>query len=198
MANELNGKRVAILATDGFEQVEMTEPKKAVEAAGAVTTLISLTGGTIRGYNQDEPGDSFPVQKTIDSVSVNDYDALLLPGGVANPDKLRVNAQAVAFVKAFAEAGKVIGAICHGPWTLVEAGVVRGKTLTSWPSLKTDITNAGGTWVDEEVHNNHGLVTSRKPADLPAFNKKLIEEIAEGRHGANFNTGAKQQTAATR
>ena len=181
MANDLSGKKVAILAATGFEQAELTEPKRALESAGATTTLVSLTGGSIQGFNQDNPADSFKVEKTIDSVSANDYDALLLPGGVANPDHLRVNPQAVAFVKAFADAGKVIGAICHGPWTLVEAGVVRGKTLTSWPSLRTDITNAGGTWVDEEVHNHHGLVTSRKPSDLPAFNKKLIEEIAEGR-----------------
>ena len=189
---QLNGKSVAILATDGFEQVEMTEPKKALEDAGAKTTLISLQGGKIKGFNHDERGDEFTVDKTIDSVSVNDYDALLLPGGVANPDTLRTNRQAVAFVKAFADAGKPIAAICHGPWTLVEAGVVRGKTLTSWPSLKTDIQNAGGTWVDEEVHNHHGLITSRKPSDIPAFNQKMIEEIAEGRHGANFNQGAKQ------
>ena len=198
MANELNGKRVAILVADGFEQVELTEPKKALEAAGATTTLISLEGGSVRGFNKDEPGDSFKVEKTIDSVSAKDYDALLMPGGGANPDKLRVSQQAVSFVKAFADVGKPIAAICHGPWTLVEAGVVRGKTLTSWPSLKTDITNAGGTWVDEEVHNNHGLVTSRKPSDIPAFNKKLIEEIAEGRHGANYATGAKEKAAAGR
>ncbi len=198
MANELNGKRVAVLVADGFEQVEMTEPKKALEAAGATTTLISLEGGSVRGFNKDEPGDSFKVEKTIDSVSVNDYDALLLPGGVANPDKLRVNKQAVAFVKAFADIGKPIAAICHGPWTLIEAGVVRGHTLTSWPSLKTDITNAGGTWVDEEVHNHHGLITSRKPSDIPAFNKKMIEEIAEGKHAPNYVAGAKQQPASAR
>ena len=198
MANELNGKRVAILVTDGFEQVEMTEPKKALEAAGATTTLVSLAGGSVRGVHQDEPGDSFKVEKTIDSVSANDYDALLLPGGVANPDKLRVDPQAVAFVKAFAAVGKPIAAICHGPWLLVEAGVVKGHTLTSWPSLKTDITNAGGTWVDEEVHNHHGLITSRKPSDIPAFNKKMIEEIAEGKHAPNYVAGAKQQPAAAR
>jgi protease I len=192
MANELNGKSVAILATNGVEQAELTEPRKALEAAGAKTTLISLQGGSIQAFEKDKPGDTFKVDKTIDSVSVNDYQALLLPGGVANPDTLRVNPQAVAFVKAFADAGKPIAAICHGPWTLIEAGVVRGKTMTSWPSLKTDIVNAGGTWVDEEVHNHHGLITSRKPADIPAFNKKMIEEIAEGRHGANFSAGAKQ------
>jgi protease I len=198
MSNELNGKRVAILVADGFEQVELTEPKKALEAAGATTTLISLTGGTVRGFNQLDPADAFQVEKTIDSVSAKDYDALLLPGGVANPDKLRANEQAVAFVKAFADVGKPIAAICHGPWTLVEAGVVRGKTLTSWPSLRTDITNAGGTWVDEEVHNHHGLITSRKPSDIPAFNRKMIEEIAEGRHAANYAAGAKQTAAAGR
>ena len=198
MANELNGKRVAVLVADGFEQVEMTEPRKALDAAGAATTLISLAGGTVRGFNHDDPGDRFKVEKTIDSVSAKDYDALLLPGGVANPDKLRVNQQAVAFVRAFADAGKPIAAICHGPWTLIEAGVVRGKTLTSWPSLRTDITNAGGTWVDEEVHNHHGLITSRKPDDIPAFNKKMIEEIAEGRHGAHYDAGAKQVARAGR
>ena len=192
MSTQISGKRVAILATNGVAQVELTEPRKTLDAAGAKTTLISLEGGKIQGFNHDKPGDQLTVDKTIDSVSVNDYDALLLPGGVANPDTLRTNKKAVAFVKAFADAGKPIAAICHGPWTLIEAGVVRGKTLTSWPSLKTDITNAGGTWVDEEVHNHHGLITSRKPDDIPAFSKKFIEEIAEGKHGANFNAGAKE------
>jgi protease I len=198
MATQLNGKRVAILVADGFEQVEMTEPRKALDQAGAKTTLISLQGGKVQGMNHDKPADQYPVEKTIDSVSAKDYDALLLPGGVANPDTLRINKQAVAFVKAFAEAGKPIAAICHGPWTLVEAGVVRGKTLTSWPSLKTDIQNAGGTWVDEEVHNHHGLITSRKPADIPAFNRKMIEEIAEGKHGREFSTGAKETAGGNR
>ena len=193
MANELTGKRVAILVAAGFEQVEMTEPRKALDQAGAKTTLISLEGGKVQGANHDKPGDEFTVEKTIDSVSANDYDTLLLPGGVANPDKLRVNQKAVAFVKAFADAGKPIAAICHGPWTLIEAGVVRGKTLTSWPSLKTDIQNAGGTWVDEEVHNHHGLITSRKPLDIPAFNKKMIEEFAEGKHAPNFAHGSKEK-----
>ena len=182
MANELNGKRVAVLVADGFEQVEMTEPRKALDAAGAATTLISLAGGTVRGFNHDDPGDRFKVEKTIDSVSAKDYDALLLPGGVANPDKLRVNAQAVAFVRAFADAGKPIAAICHGPWTLIEAGVVRGKTLTSWPSLRTDITNAGGHWVDEEVrvctNGPNTLITSRKPDDLKAFCHELVTVFA--------------------
>jgi protease I len=197
MAMQLNDKRVAILVADGFEQAEMTEPRKALDQAGAKTTLISLEGGKVQGMNHDKPGDRFAVEKTIDSVSANDYDALLLPGGVANPDTLRVNKQAVAFVKSFADAGKPIAAICHGPWTLVEADVVRGKTLTSWPSLRTDIQNAGGTWVDEEVHNHHGLITSRKPADIPAFNRKMIEEFAEGRHGRNFNSGAAESTSQT-
>ncbi len=196
MANELNGKKVAILVASGFEQVELTEPKKALEAAGATTTLISLEGGTVRGFNRDDPADSFKVEKTIDSVSAKDYDALLLPGGVSNPDKLRVNAQAVAFVKAFADVGKPIAAICHGPWTLIDAGIAKGKTLTSWPSLRADLTNAGATWVDEEVHNHHGLITSRKPSDIPAFNKKMIEEIAEGKHAANYAAGAKQTAGA--
>jgi protease I len=195
MPNELNGKRVAVLVANGFEQVEMTEPRKALDNAGAKTTLISLEGGTVQGFNHDQAGQRFNVEKTIDSVSANDYDALLLPGGVANPDTLRINQKAVAFVKAFGDAGKPIAAICHGPWTLVEADVVRGKTLTSWPSLKTDIKNAGGTWVDEEVHNHHGLITSRKPSDIPAFNRKMIEEFAEGRHGKDFNSGAKSQPA---
>jgi len=192
MASNLNGKNVAILVADGFEQVEMTEPRKALDAAGAKTTLISLEGGTVQGFDKLEPAQKFKVEKTIDSVSASDYDALVLPGGVANPDKLRANSAAVAFVKAFADAGKPIAAICHGPWTLIDAGIVRGKTLTSWPSLKTDLTNAGANWVDEQVHNHHGLITSRKPADLPAFNKKMIEEFAEGRHGANYTQGAKQ------
>jgi protease I len=193
MAAGLNGKRVAVLVTDGFEQVEMTEPRKALDQAGAKTTLISLEGGKVQGFNHDQAGDKFPVEKTIDSVSAKDYDALLLPGGVANPDKLRTNKQAVAFVKAFADAGKPIAAICHGPWTLIEAGVVKGKTLTSWPSLKTDIQNAGGTWVDEEVHNHHGLITSRKPDDIPAFNRKMIEEFAEGKHAPEFTAGANER-----
>ena len=196
MANQLDGKRVAVLVANGFEQVEMTEPREALDQAGAKTTLISIEGGTVQGMNHDQRADQFPVEKTIDSVSANDYDALLLPGGVANPDTLRMNQKAVAFVKAFADAGKPIAAICHGPWTLVEAGVVKGRTLTSWPSLKTDIRNAGGTWVDEEVHNDHGLITSRKPGDIPAFNRKLIEEFAEGRHGKDFSTGAKERAGA--
>ena len=190
MANELRGKKVAFLATDGVEQVELTEPRKAVEAAGAQTDLISIKSGNIQGVNGMNKGDTLPVDKTVAEARASDYDALVLPGGVANPDKLRVNKDAVRFVREFFDAGKPIGAICHGPWTLVEADVVRGRTLTSWPSLQTDIRNAGGTWVDEQVHTDKGLVTSRKPDDIPAFNKKIIEEFAEGRHTARMPMGA--------
>ena len=182
MANDLKGKRVAILATNGFEQHELEDPKKAVEAAGAEVKIVSLESGKIKGWKEKDWGDKVDVDLTVDQAKVTDFDALILPGGVINPDTLRTNATAVAFVRSFFDAKKPIGAICHGPWTLVEADVVRGKKLTSWPSLKTDIKNAGGNWVDEEVVTDQGLVTSRKPADLPAFCKKLIEEIAEGKH----------------
>jgi protease I len=182
MAQSLNGKKVAILVADGFEQVEMTEPRKALEEAGARTQLISPSAGKVKGWQHTEWGDEFPVDLPLDQARPADYDALLLPGGVMNPDKLRMIPQAVQFVKAFFDAGKPVASICHGPWTLVEAGVVRGKTLTSWPSLKTDIRNAGGHWVDQEVVTENGLVTSRKPDDIPAFNRKMIEEFAEGRH----------------
>ena len=182
MAGELQGKKVAFLATDGVEQIEYTEPRKAVEQAGGTTHLISLESGEVQGFNHLDKGDTFPVDRTASEANADDYDGLVLPGGVANPDFLRTDPDAVRFVRSFYDAGKPIAAICHGPWTLVEAGVVRGRTLTSWPSLKTDIENAGGTWVDEEVHVDQGLVTSRKPDDLPAFNAKTIEEIAEGVH----------------
>ncbi len=182
MADELRGKRIAFLATDGVEQVELTDPWKAVESAGAEPELISIKPDQIQGVNGMDKADTFTVDKTVAEANPEDYDALVLPGGVANPDKLRTDEDAVSFVRRFFEAGKPVGAICHGPWTLVEAGVVHGRTLTSWPSLKTDIRNAGGTWVDEEVHTEKGLVTSRKPADLPAFCAKIIEEFAEGVH----------------
>lgn len=178
----LKGKKVAILATDGFEQVELTEPKKALEQAGASTQVIALKSGKIRGFNHDKPGDTVKVDKTVDEVRASDYDALILPGGVMNPDTLRTNTKAVSFVKEFAESGKVVAAICHGPWTLVEAGVVKGKRMTSWPSLKTDLKNAGANWVDEQVVADGNFVTSRKPDDIPAFNKNVIEEIADGTH----------------
>lgn len=173
---------MAILVTDGFEQVELTEPRQALDAAGAITHVVSPAEGQVQGFNHDMPGDKVVVDISLSSASPSDYDALLLPGGVANPDKLRVIPEAVAFVKAFFEAGKPVGAICHGPWTLIEAGVVDGVTLTSWPSLQTDLRNAGANWVDEEVVTDKGLVTSRNPEDIPAFNQKIIEEFAEGRH----------------
>ena len=182
MANELQGKTIAILATDGVEQVELTEPRKALEEAGATTELVSLEEGEIQGFEHLDKGDTFRVDATASGADAADYDGLVLPGGVANPDFLRADDDAVAFVRSFFEAGKPVAVICHGPWTLVEADVVRGRTLTSWPSLRADISNAGGQWVDEEVHVDNGLVTSRKPDDLPAFCDKLVEEICEGRH----------------
>jgi protease I len=182
MANELNGKKIAFLATDMFEEVELTEPWKALENVGAELELVSLEDGEIQGFNHYDKAGSFKVDKTVEEANASDYDGLVLPGGVGNPDTLRTDENAVHFVREFFEQGKPVGAICHGPWTLVEAAVVRGRTLTSFPSIQTDIRNAGGNWVDEEVHVDQGLITSRKPDDLPAFNKKLIEEFAEGRH----------------
>ena len=182
MADRLNGKKVAFLATDGVEQVELTEPWKAVQDEGGTPELISLEIGEIQGFNHLDKGDTFKVDKPVADADEGDYDGLVLPGGVANPDFLRADEKAVSFTRAFFEAGKPVAAICHGPWTLVEADVVRERTLTSWPSLKTDIRNAGGTWVDEEVHVDSGLVTSRNPDDLPAFCDKAVEEICEGRH----------------
>jgi protease I len=182
MAAELQGKRVAFMATDGVEQIEYTEPRKAVEAAGAEVHLVSLRSGTIQGFNHLDKGDTFKVDLTVKDADPGDYDGLVLPGGVANPDRLRVDEDAVGFVTGFFEEGKPVAVICHGPWTLVEGNLVRGRTLTSWPSVKTDIENAGGEWVDEEVHVDGGLVTSRKPDDLPAFCAKLVEEFAEGPH----------------
>ncbi len=188
MASELQGKRVAFLATDGVEQVELTEPWKAVKGAGAQPHLISLRPGQIQGVNHMDKGETFPVDRTVTAAPSSDYDALVLPGGVANPDELRTDKNAVRFVKEFFEAGKPVAAICHGAWSLVEADVLRGRTVTSWPSLQTDIRNAGGTWVDEQVVTDRGLVTSRKPADLPAFCAKLIEEFREGRHERQAQT----------
>jgi protease I len=183
-SDTLRGKRIAFLATHGVEQVEYTEPRAAVEQAGAEVDLVAPEPGTIQGFKHLDKGDTFPVDVTAADADPDRYDGLVLPGGVANPDFLRTNPDAVRFVRAFFEQGKPVGAICHGPWTLVEADVVRGRTLTSWPSIRTDIRNAGGTWVDEEVCTDRGLVTSRKPDDIPAFNAKLIEEFAEGRHAA--------------
>ncbi|MEP7064642.1 MAG: type 1 glutamine amidotransferase domain-containing protein [Gemmatimonadota bacterium] len=180
----LSGKRVAILATDGVEQVELTEPRKALDDAGANTKVVSLKSGTIKGWNHTEWGDEIPVDVALESANPEDFDALLLPGGVMNPDKLRADRNAVNFVRAFFEAGKPVAAICHGPWTLIEADVLRGRNVTSWPSLQTDLRNAGANWSDEQVVTDHGLVTSRKPDDIPAFNRKMIEEFSEGVHEA--------------
>ena len=185
MSHSLKGKKVAILvANEGIEQVELTEPRKALEEAGATVELLAPETGEAQAFNHLDKADSFPVDRAVGDADAADYDALMLPGGVANPDNLRTHPEAVAFVRAFFDAGKPVAAICHAPWTLVEADVVRGRTLTSWPSLRTDIRNAGGTWVDEEVVVDEGFVTSRNPDDLPAFNAKMVEEIAEGKHAA--------------
>jgi len=178
----LSGKKVAILVTDGFEQSEFTEPKKAVETAGAKVHVISLIQGPIKSWNDGNWGSEFQTDKTIDEVSVSEYDSLILPGGVINPDKLRRNSKAVDFVRSFVEQKKPVSAICHGPWLLAEAGVLKGRKMTSFSSIKTDLINAGANWVDEEVVVDEGLTTSRSPNDLPAFCKKIVEEIAEGKH----------------
>jgi protease I len=179
---QLAGKKVAILAADMFERVELEEPRKALEDAGATTEVISIHDGEIQGFDHFEPANTVKVDRTVEEVSVGDYDALLVPGGVGNPDQLRGDENAVAFVRAFAESKKPMALICHAPWVLVEAGLVRGKKVTSWPTLQTDIRNAGGEWVDQEVVVTEGIVTSRKPDDIPAFSKKMIEEFAEGPH----------------
>lgn len=177
----LNGMKVAILAAEGFEQSELTEPRKALEDAGAETRVVSPAEGEVQGWKHFDKGERIKVDVPLEQADAADYDALLLPGGVANPDQLRISPKAVQFVRAFFETGKPVAAICHGPWTLIDAGVVRGRTLTSWPSLKTDLVNAGALWVDQEVCVDRGLVSSRKPADIPAFNHKMIEEFAGGR-----------------
>jgi protease I len=182
MANQLTGKKVAILVADGFEQVELTEPRKALDAAGALTYVVSPQESEVQGFDHDEKGEKVKVDIPLHAADANQFDALLLPGGVMNPDTLRMDSRAVDFVAAFFDDAKPVAAICHGPWTLVEAGVVKGRKLTSWPSLKTDIQNAGGEWTDQQVVVDQGLVTSRKPADIPAFNERMIEEFAEGRH----------------
>lgn len=183
--SNLSGKRVAILATDGVEQEELTEPRQALKDAAAHPVVVSPKSGSIKAWQHDHWGDEIKVDLPLDQANADDFDALMLPGGVMNPDHLRQNKRAVQFVRQFFDAGKPIAAICHGPWMLVEADAVRGRTLTSWPSLQTDIRNAGGDWVDREVVTDMGIVTSRKPADIPAFNRKMIEEFGEGIHGGD-------------
>ena len=182
MAKTLENRTVAILATDGVEQVELTEPCKAVEEAGATVRLLSIKDGEIQGMNHDKPGDKLKVDGLVADASVDEYDALILPGGVQNPDTLRMDEDAVSFVRDFVNSGKPVGVICHGPWVMIEADVVRGRRMTSWPSVRTDLRNAGAEVVDEEVVVDNGLVSSRKPDDLPAFCRKIVEEFAEGRH----------------
>jgi protease I len=181
MADELKGKRVAFLFTEGVEQVEVTEPLDAIRNAGAEADTVSLKPGKVQMFNHLDKGDEIEAEKGASDVAASDYDALVLPGGVANPDQLRADEDAVRFVKGFAEQHKPIGVICHGPWTMVEADVVRGRTLTSWPSVQTDLRNAGATWVDEEVHVDDNIVSSRKPDDLPAFCKTIVETFAQAR-----------------
>jgi protease I len=182
---KLDGKRIAFLvAPEGVEQVELTEPWKAVEGEGATPELVSTDSGSIQAFNHLDKADTFDVDKVVGDADASDYDGLVLPGGVANPDFLRMDEGAVAFTRAFFEQAKPVAVICHGPWTLVEAGVLKGRTITSWPSLKTDIENAGGRWVDEEVVVDEGLVSSRNPDDLPAFCAKAVEEFCEGEHAA--------------
>jgi protease I len=193
-AKALMGKKVAILVADGFEQVELTEPKKALEAAGALTKIVSPAADRVQGWTHFDKADHFTVDVPLGDAAAKDFDALLLPGGVANPDQLRMIPKAVAFVREFFDAGKPVAAICHGLWPLIDAGVVRGRKVTSWPSLKADLTNAQARWVDEEVVTDNGLVTSRKPQDIPAFNRKMIEEFAEGQHARSV---AASQAATT-
>jgi len=194
MADQLKGKRVAALATHGFEQDELLQPRKALIDVGAVVDVVSPESGKIRGWKHKEWGEDVQVDRTLEQARPDEYDALLLPGGVMNPDRLRMDPRAVQFVKRFFDDGKPIAVICHGPWTLVEAGVVHGVTMTSWPSLKTDLENAGAKWVDQEVVTDRGVVSSRKPDDIPAFNRKMIEEFAEGVHGG----AGRRALAATR
>jgi protease I len=191
MEKKLNGKRVAILAADGFEQVELTGPKQALEKAGAQALIVSPVEGQIEGWHHYDAGDKFDVDVPLAEADAQNFDALLLPGGVANPDQLRMIPEAVEFVKAFFDAGKPVAAICHGPWTLIEAGAVEGRKITSWPSIKTDLVNAGAEWVDSQVVVDNGLVTSRKPDDIPAFNEKMIEEFAKGGRRAQKAAGQK-------
>jgi len=192
MSDQLQDKRIAILvANEGVEEVELTSPREALREAGAEIDLLAPQGGEIQAFNHLDKGNAFAPDKTVGEADPDDYDGLVLPGGVANPDQLRTDTDAVQFVRAFFEAGKPVGAICHGPWTLINADVVDGRTLTSWPSLQADLRNAGADWVDEEVHVDQGLVSSRKPADLDAFNAKLVEEFAEGVHEGQRESAAR-------
>jgi protease I len=194
MAQQLQGKKVVALVTNGFEQVELFDPKRALEEAGATVHVVSLEKGRVRGWNRIDWGEEVNVDRSVQEVMVSEYDALLLPGGVMNPDHLRKDERAVALVRSFFNAHKPVAAICHAPWLLIEAGVVRGYRVTSYPSVRTDLKNAGAEWIDAEVVVDRGLVTSRRPADLPAFNEKMIEEFAEGRHVG----GRADQPAASR
>jgi protease I len=193
MAGKIDGKRIAFVATDGVEQIELTEPWKAVEQEGGKPELISIESGQIQGFDHLDKADTFDVDRTAKDADADDYDGLVLPGGVANPDFLRTDEDVISFVRAFFTSGKPVAVICHGPWTLIDADVVRGRTITSWPSVRTDLRNAGANWVDEEVHVDAGLVSSRKPDDLPAFCAKAIEEFAEGAHAEQA-----QQTSGAR
>lgn len=189
----LEGRKVAILTAEGFEQSELIEPRKALDEAGAQTLVVSPAKGQVQGWKHYDKGESVKVDVPLSEASPDDFDALMLPGGVANPDQLRMLPEAIAFVRAFVEAGKPIAAICHGPWTLIEADGVKGRKVTSWPSIRTDLVNAGARWVDEEVVTDRGLVTSRKPADIPAFSRKMIEEFAEGPHTQGAMAGRQRR-----
>ncbi len=190
MAGKLEGKKIAFLFTEGVEQVELTEPLKAVRDAGADVDLISLEQGDVQMFNHLDKGDTIEANRAASDADPSEYDGLVVPGGVANPDQLRADEDAMRFVRGFFEQDKPSGIICHGPWVLIEAGVAKGRTLTSWPSLKTDLENAGATWVDEEVHVDNGMVTSRNPDDLPAFCEKIVEEFCEGKHEQQVQSGA--------
>ncbi len=190
MAGKLDGKKVAILVADGFEQVEMTKPREALNEAGAETKMVSLKSGKIQGMHHADKGDKFDVDLTLDEARPEEFDALMIPGGLFNPDAVRSNEDALEFARHFFDEGKPVAAICHGPQVLISAGLVRGRTMTSWPAIKADMRNAGANWVNEEVVVDNGLVTSRKPDDIPAFNKKMIEEFSEGRHKAMATAGS--------
>ena len=190
MAGKLDGKKVAILVADGFEQVEMTKPREALNEAGAETKMVSLKSGKIQGMHHADKGDKFDVDLTLDEARPEEFDALMIPGGLFNPDAVRSNEDALEFARHFFDEGKPVAAICHGPQVLISAGLVRGRTMTSWPAIKADMRNAGANWINEEVVVDNGLVTSREPDDIPAFNKKMIEEFSEGRHKAMATAGS--------